>query len=499
MSSEAEAETDVEIPSTDDSLRDSDFNKLWIGQGISVLGSELTVLALPLTAILTLHADAAQIGYLESARTVAVLIIMLFAGVLVDRVRRRPVMILTDLGRAVCVAAVPVFALANHLSMPVLYVVAVLIGALQVIFDLSRFAYLPTLVTRQRLVSANSRMQATESLGGIFGSTLGGVLVTVFRPALVLFADAASFLVSAVSILLIRTPEPALTPGPAREQPLVRGVFSDIVRGIKVTYTNRYVGPMALNATGANFGSMMVLTLFILWANRELHISPGWIGVIYGFGAAGGVAGAVLTTWSAERLGFGRALLGSMLVYRSLVLTPFVVIVGPKSLRIIIFCVIWFLTVFGVVMSNILAGALQQHVIPSSLQGRVGAASRFLGNGVVPLAALVAGLCGQYFGLRPAIIIGALVMPFPLLWVFFSPARHIGDLATDAPAGDPDGPGVVAGRSRSAGSGESHLPREAGPEAELSATVEPGLQAHLEDELEAERIRSGDQGPPQGR
>jgi MFS family permease len=412
-----------------------DFNKLWAGQSISVLGSELTTLALPLTAILALDANSRQIGLLEAARTVAVLVLMLFAGVVVDRVRRRPLMVWTDFGRAVFIGLVPLLAFVGHLSMAVLYLTSVVVGALQVLFDLSRYAYMPTLVTGEQLVAANSRMQATESLGGIVGSSLGGFLTTIFRPAYVLLGDAVSFVVSAVSLLLIKQPEPPLQAEPDPTRGLVRRTFAEIGQGIKVTYTNRYVAPLAFNSAGANFGAMVILTLFILYANRQLHLSPTWIGIIYAAGSAGGVVGAVATTWCIRRFGFGRAMVGAMIVYRSLVLTPFVH--GPWWLLVTLFSIIWFLTVFGVVMSNVAQGTLQQYVVPRNMLGRVFAAARALGLGVVPVAALVAGFLGQQIGLHNTILVGALIMPLPLLWVIFSPVSRL-KAVTDAPAGNLD-------------------------------------------------------------
>jgi MFS family permease len=431
--------------------RHGDFNKLWAGQSVSALGSELTTLVLPLTAILTLHAGALQVGYLEGARTVAVLLLMLLAGAIVDRFRRRPMMICTDLVRAAAIGSIPLLAFIGHLTMVWLYIASLVVGAMQVLFDISRIAYLPTLVTGEHLIGSNSRLSATESLGGIFGSSLGGFLATVFRPAYVLLGDAVSFVFSAASILAIRKPEPALEPAQPGATWSPKNLGSDIGAGIKITYTNRYLAPLAFNGAGANFGSMVILTLFILYANRQLHISPTWIGVIYAFGSAGGVAGAVLTTWASNRFGFGIAMLGSMIVYRSLVFTPLVS--GPRALEVTFFCLIWFLTVFGVVMSNISAGALRQYLVPASLQGRVTAASRALQAGTIPLGALAAGFLGQEFGLRTAILIGALIMPLPLLWVVFSPSPWLKRL-DDAPAGNlgegpPKGATAAGGGDRS--------------------------------------------------
>jgi MFS family permease len=413
--------------------RHSDFNKLWLGQSVSVLGSRLTVLALPLTAILTLKASAEQIGFLNGAGSIASLVVTLFAGVLVDRVRRRPVMIAADLGRTAFIGLIPLLAWTHHLTIAILYVVAVAVGSLEVLFDLAQYAYMPILLSGDQLVSGNSRTQATQSMGTILGSSVGGFLITIFRPAFVMLGDSLSFLVSVLTLAWIRTPEPAPKRVPLAQGKRTGQVARDIAEGAKVTYANKFTRPLSLNSAGANFGAMVILTLFILYANKQLHISPTWIGIIYACGGAGGVAGAVSTGWATRRFGFGRAVLGAMLVYRALIFTPLVT--GPRQVEVVLFCIIWFLTVFGVVMSNIGQGSLQQRVIPSELRGRVAAAATTLGQGVLPFAAVIAGILGTRIGLRGAIAVGAIVMPLPLLWVIFSPVPRLAKL-TDAPSGD---------------------------------------------------------------
>lgn len=421
-------------PATVPSLwRHSDFNKLWAGQSISVLGSQLTTLALPLTAIIMLNAKAEQIGLLNGTETIAVLAVSLFAGVYVDRVRRRKAMIGADIGRAILIGLIPLFAWLHSLSMVLLYVVNFGVGTLAVFFNLAQYAYVPTLLTGEQLVAGNSRTQTTESAGTIIGSALGGFLISIIRPAFVMLGDALSFLLSVATLLSIRAPEPKLERPPIPRGSQAREMLQEIRAGIKVTYTNQITRPLALNSAGANFGAMVILTLFILYANKGLKISPTWIGVIYACGGAGGVAGGLLTGWATTRFGLGRAILGAMLVYRCLVFTPLVA--GGVGVEVPLFCVIWFLTVFGVVMSNIGQGSLQQKVIPRDMMGRVMAASRTLGQGVLPLAALTAGFLGARIGLRATIAVGAIIMPLPLLWVVFSPVIRFARLA-DAPSGD---------------------------------------------------------------
>jgi MFS family permease len=415
--------------------RNADFNKFWGGQSISVLGSEVTLLALPLTAIIMLHAGAAQLGYISAASTVSTLVLTLFAGALADRFRRKPLMIWADIGRAVALGSIPALAFAGLLSLPVLYAVALISGALGVLFGAAEYAYIPSLLGETQLLSGNGRMSASQSAGGIIGASAAGALVSLFRPAFVILGDAVSFVVSAVSLAMIRKLEPKPKRAPVGERENARTVLAEIGQGLKVTFTNRFCVPLALNSIGANFGAMIILTLFILYARHDLHISPLWIGVIYACGGVGGVAGGALTNMAVQRIGFGRATMASMLAYRALCLTPLVR--GPKWLEIGALSIIWLFTVLGVVMSNVCQGTLTQYVIPNELLGRQGSASNFVGLGILPLAALAAGYLGAHLGLHSAIVVGALALPLPLLWVIFSPIPRLRRL-TDAPKGDSD-------------------------------------------------------------
>jgi len=415
--------------------RNADFNMFWAGGSISVLGSEVTLLALPLTAIITLHAGATQLGYMAGASTVSTLVLSLFAGAFADRFRRKPIMICTDIGRALALGSIPALAYAGLLSLPLLYIVALIAGALGTIFGVARYAYVPTLLDETQLMAGNSRLSASASAGSVIGASAAGALVSVFRPAYVILGDALSFVVSAVCLAMIRKPEPKPKRASADERQNAVSVMSEIGQGVKITFTNRFCRPLALNSIGANLGAMIILTLFILYARKDLHISTLWIGVIYACGGVGGVIGGALTNMIVRRIGFGRATMASMLCYRALCLTPLAR--GPKWFEIGALSVIWLFTVIGVVMSNVCQGTLTQYVIPNGLLGRQGSASNFVGLGILPVAALAAGYLGAHLGLHSAIAVGAAILPLPLLWVIFSPIPRLRRLS-DAPKGDPD-------------------------------------------------------------
>jgi predicted MFS family arabinose efflux permease len=417
--------------------RDGEFNKLWAGQSISVLGTGLTQVALPLTAILSLHASPAQLGYLGASQLLPSLLLAIFAGVLADRIERRKQMIAADVGRALALASIPLLSFTGHLTMHAIYAIAAVTGALTVVFDVAYGAYVPSLLRREHIVAGNSRLQGSASAGEIVGSALGGALVSLFRPAAVLLGDAISFLVSAFSIALIRRPEPDLG-RPEATGSVLAEVRKDLREGVSFMSRHAILRPLALNALTVNFLTMMLLTLFPLYVLRTVHLSPLWLGVIYAAGGAGGVAGATLTSFFVGRAGFGRMLLGSMAIFRvGVIAIPF--IRGPEWVAGPLLMTAQFLALFGVLSSNIMQASLKQMVTPDRLQGRVSGAFRIFMEGFVPIAAVVAGWLGTAIGVQETLWLTAVGFPLTFLIVVLSPLRHSTSLDEIAKGDDEDG------------------------------------------------------------
>ncbi len=400
--------------------RHRDFNKLWLGQGISAFGTEITTLALPLTAILILDASATQIGVMSALRELAFLGPLLFFGVLVDRMRRRPLMIGTDLARAFVIGLVPVLAFLDSLTMMVMYLVAFTVGCLSVIFDLAYRSYLPSIVSREQLMAGNSRLQATDSLSQIAGPGLAGLLVQALRAPFALVIDAISFVASAIAIALVKTPEPPVERSAEDIGRGWRGVFSDIGNGMRITVRHPVVRALAGNSATFNFFSMLMLTLFVLYATREFGITPAALGFIFAAFGVGGLIGAVTMGRLLKVLGYGRLLIVAyLLAVVPIVAIPFVD--GSPTTAAILFGVIHFVVGYGIVSSNIAEMTMRQMVIPQHILGRVNASFRFLIGGLVPISALVAGLLGDSIGLRATLFITAVGIPLSLLWLIFSP------------------------------------------------------------------------------
>jgi MFS family permease len=405
--------------------RHADFNKLWFGQSLSMLGSQVTALALPLTALLFLGASATQVGILNALREVASLGLLLFAGVLVDRVRRRPLLIGSDLGRAVVVGLVPVLAFAGVLNMPVLYVTVFVLGGLTALFDLAYSSYLTTVVPPALLAKGNSRLQASESVAYIAGPSVGGFLIQLLRAPFALVVDAVTFLLSAASLLAIRTKEPEVQRAPSDEATGLRGVLSTIGAGIRLTLDNRVLRALAGTAATFNFFTGLMLTVFVIYATRTQHLSAGEIGVIYGAFGVGGFAGAMSLGPLIDRLGFGRLLVAAYAVaIAGIVPLPF--LTGPKLVLVVGFSLLHAVAGWGIVTSNIVEMTMRQLTVPTHSLGRVNASFRFMIGALLPVAALVAGLLGEQIGLRTTLYVTSAGIGLSLIWLLCSPVPRLG-------------------------------------------------------------------------
>jgi MFS family permease len=400
--------------------RHRDFRMLWAGETISLFGSEVTELALPLVAVLVLDAGAAQMGLLAAARFAPFLLVTLPAGVWVDRRRRRPVLIAANLGRCLLIALVPLLAGLGVLRIQHLYAIAFAVGVLTVLFDVAYQSYLPSLVDRQQLVEGNSKLQASASVARVGGPGLGGLLVQLAGAPRALLLAATSFAVSIGTLVAIRHREPP--PDPGAEEPA--GLRQRIGEGLAVTYRNPVLRSMAGLAATYNLFSQVIEALLVLFATRELHLAAGLIGLVVSAGSVGALAGAALAGRLQGRLGVGPSLILAVVVEcASLVLVP--VAGGPPRLAAGLLGLAFVGNGFGIGLSNVLAVSLRQAVTPDRLLGRMNASYRFLTYGVVPLGALLGGTLGELLGLRAAVAVGAVGSLLTVPWVLLPPLPRL--------------------------------------------------------------------------
>jgi hypothetical protein len=404
---------------------DRDFRLLWAGQTIGDLGTAVSAVVLPLVAVTTLAASPLQVGVLSAVEWLPWLLVGLPAGAWVDRLPYRPLMVACDLVRLVLLGSVPVAAALGRLGLPQLYGVAFGTGVATVFFQVAYQAYLPTLVDRADLVEGNAKLQGSQSAAAVAGPGLGGLLAQLFRAPYALVVDAASYLVSALTLLAIRTrqaPRERVERAPLRREIAAgaRYVFADPLLRVLT------IAPAAGNPFSAGFGALAVLFLV-----RTVGVRPGLAGLLLAAGALGTLAGAALARPLARVLGTARALWLPMAVT-----TPFGLLVPltEDDWRLTCFLVGVFVSLAGVLVYNVTISAWRQAYVPAGLLGRVVATMRFLLFGTIPLGGLLGGALAGWIGVRGAmwvLMAGNLVMPLLLV---LSPLRRLRDLPVRAAA-----------------------------------------------------------------
>src|ERR1700694_3544839 len=397
--------------------RDGEFLKLWFGQGISELGSQVSQLALPTVAILVLGATPFQVGLLAALETLAFPLLGLVAGVYVDRLRRRPIMIVCDLGRMLALASVPIAFGFNVLTMPQLYVVALITGIGTVFFDVAYQSYLPALIQRADLVEGNTKLQVTGSVAQMAGPALAGFLIQLVGSARAVAADAASFFISVVSLWWIRRPEPSPKPASVSGR---HGFWSEMLEGIRVVFGSPTIWKIAGSSSTSNLGSSVFFAVYLIFAYRVLHLSPGTIGVIFAAGAVGGLLGALSASCVARRIGLGPTLfVTSVIGGLAAILIP----IAQFGLAVPLLLAATVVVSFTNPVYNINQVSLRQAITPDRVQGRMNATVRTIIWGTMPIGALVGGLIGSTYGLVPAMYVGIAIWIFSGFWILLGPIR----------------------------------------------------------------------------
>ena len=399
--------------------REPDFLRLWAGQTVSRLGSEVSLLALPFAAALTLKANALEMGILNALGYAPFLLLGLLVGVWVDRLRRRPIMITADLSRAALLATVPLAALLGRLTIGQLFVVAFLVGSSTVFFDVAYQSYLPSLVTRSALPEANSKLEASRSVAQTVGPGIAGILVQILSAPVAISLDAISFLVSALSLLLIRGPELVEAPGDPR-----RSLWSEMREGLAVVLGDGVLRSIAGCTATWNFFAGLFEALYVLYAVRHLGITAGVLGLIFMVGGPGGLAGALAAVPLTRRLGIRRAMLGAVLADGlGNVLVP----LASQALVVPLLVIARASDGFAVMVYKINQVSLRQAITPHRLQGRMNATMRFIVWGTIPIGSLAGGGLAQLIGLRAALLIGALGVLLASGWIVLGPIRQVDD------------------------------------------------------------------------
>jgi MFS family permease len=399
--------------------RQPDFLRLWSGQTISVLGSIVGGTALEFTAILVLHATPAQMALLAAANLVPGILTGLAAGAWIDRLRRRPLMIGADLGRAALLATIPLAALLGLLRIEHLVGVALLTGLLALTFDVAYQSYLPTLVLRDNLVEGNSKMSASSSVAEVSGFAVAGWLVQLLSAPMAILIDAFSFVVSAISIGMIRTAEPPPLPIAERE-----GLRREIVEGIWAVLGNPILRALAGSTMTRDLSLGMIGTVYLLFVSQELGFPPGILGTIFGIGGITSLLGAVLAGRVTRLLGFG-----PVMIY-TLVIAGLTTMVVGLAQGVTIVSVLLLVTnqLFpdpSLAIYEINQLSLRQTITPDRLLGRVNASVRFAGLAAMLVGTLLGGVLGEMIGVRATLILGSGISVLAALWLAGTPIRGL--------------------------------------------------------------------------
>ncbi len=399
-----------------------DFAKLWLGETVSQIGSQVTQFALPLVAILTLKATVLEVGMLNALRFVPFIVIAVAAGVVLDRRRRRPVLIACSLTSAVLIGLIPLSSSTGSLSLGLVYVVALLVGASTVCFDVGALSYVPFLVGRRHLTEANSRLFASTAFAGVAGPSLAGLLVGLITAPVTLTVDAVSYLFSAAGLILIRKPEPE--PDAGQERP---SVFRSIAEGFHAVYGTRLLRVLLAQSATLNTGFGLVSTVFTVYAIRVLGLTPASLGIAMAALPAGSLLGALSAARVKRALGLGRTLAVSILgVSGSPLLLLLPHSAGPAAMAV--FTAGWLGHGCGISIWNVNTVTLRQVVTPTRLLARMNATYRMLLFGALPVGATLGGLLGSAIGLHPALVAGVILLTTPILWIFFSPVFRLTEM-----------------------------------------------------------------------
>jgi MFS family permease len=440
-------------------FRQPDFAKLWTAATISLMGSQVSLIAIPVVAVLILKVPPFEVALLGTFEFLPFIFFTLPAGVWVDRLPRRLILVIGDLGRAVSLATIPIAYAFGFLTIYQLYVVGFVNGILTVFFDVADQAYLPTIVEREDLVDGNAKLQASASVAQVVGQPLGGGVVALLTAPIAVILDALSFLVSAVLIFAIRrierpsttrtalsgTAARELTESPAgaasgqaevaasegqAEPDQAASVRREIGEGLRFVIGNPYLRNIAASTASSNLFSNILFAIYPVFVYRNLGLTPDIVGLLGGLFGGGALLGAAVAGRVSARFGLGRTIVGSMALG------------GPAGLgfalathdsALLLIGAGGFLAGLSNVVYNVNQVSLRQAICPEPMLGRMNATMRFLVWGTIPIGSLIGAGLSEVIGIRPTIWAGALLSFLPVLPVIFSPVRRIQTIPTEEP------------------------------------------------------------------
>jgi MFS family permease len=400
-------------------LRHPDFRRLCAGNAISKVGTGISNLALPLFAVITLHASTFEVSMLNALQTGAYLLIGLQAGAWCDRMRCRPVLVFADLGRAIALGSIPIAAVFGTVTMWQLYLAVFVAGTLTVFFDVAHQSYLPRLVPRDDLIEGNATLRASMSVSALIAPSLAGYLVQRFTAPVAILVDALSFLWSAIWLKAIRRREPH------RDKHAHQDLRKEILEGTRLVFGNPVLRAIGLNNAMTPLCQSAYVAIAVVFLVQEVHLSPSTIGLLGSLSLVGALAGAVLATRLASTVGAGRILWITALINGLAFLCyP----LTDSGWRLVFYMVAGLVTSACLMVVVIVQVSFQQTLCPDHLLGRMNATINFLYWGAAPLGALLAGGVAQAIGVRPTLWLIAVGMLMAAGWLIASPVPTMREL-----------------------------------------------------------------------
>jgi len=400
--------------------RHRDFLSLWGAETISQFGSQVSFLALPLVAILVLDVSAFKVAALTSVEFLPFLLFTLPAGVWVDRLRRRPILVLGNVGRAVALLSVPIAYWVGGLTIWQLYVVGFATGVCTVFFDVAYQSYIPALVGRDDVVEANSKLEISRAAANIGGPGMAGGLVALLTAPVAVLVDAVSYALSALLLVRIRKQEEA----PSRAER--RSLRAELGEGLSYVFRHPYQRTMVTMTALSNFFGQVVFSILLVYAVRELGLSAATIGIALAIGNLGTLASALTAKRIGDRLGVGRTiLLASCLFGPGTLLIAF----APQEYALPLIVLSMMVIGFGGILYNVTAISLIQAITPDRILGRANASRRFVVWGVVPLGGFTGGALASVIGLRETMVVGAIGGLLTIVPILVSPLRSVGKMS----------------------------------------------------------------------
>ncbi len=405
--------------SASDSLwHNPNFRQLWMAESISQLGHQITPVAIPLLAALTLGATPFQMGLLTASSGIPVLLFGFVAGAWVDRVRRKPIMLATDIGRALVLMAIPVAALLDVISIPLLIAVSFLVGCQSVLFNAAYVSILPGLVRRDQLADANGKLYASMSVAQVAGPALAGTLVGWLTAPVVIVINALTYLGSGAFIRGIAHDESTTSLAPRQH------ILREVSEGFRALIGSSVLRAISFSSATINLAGWVFLAVYVLYMTEDLELSATGVGLVFAAGGVGSLIGSVLAPRCSQRFGIGPTMVWAAILFGVFGLAvPIAIFVPSHALPLVVLAeLMQWLTL---IVFNVLGLSLRQTLTPNHLLGRVAASSQVLSLGMMPIGSLLGGAIGSIWSVQAALLVGVAGMFVAAAWVIWSPVRSI--------------------------------------------------------------------------